>query len=91
MKEFYATHPHLKPSDENADKPLNSRPAPSAATPKPPQPAPKSANSTPQPPPAKKQPYPTQKEFDQDINALTRKHFFPNIPDEIYKKAMEKK
>jgi hypothetical protein len=91
MKEFYATHPQLKPSDENADKPLNSRPAANSATPKPPQPEPKSASNTPQTPPTKKQPYPTQKEFDQDINALTRKHFFPSIPDEIYKKAMEKK
>jgi hypothetical protein len=95
MKEFYAMHPHLKPPDENADKPLNSRPTASAATPKPPQPAPKPANSTPQPSPThpapKKQPYPTQKEFDQHIHALTRKHFFPNIPDEIYNKAIEKK
>jgi hypothetical protein len=88
-KEFYATHPHLKPSDENADKPLNSRPAANVDTS--PQPAPKSASSTPQLPATKKSPYPTQKEFDQDIDALTRKHFFPNMPDEIYKKAMEKK
>jgi hypothetical protein len=70
---------------------LNSRPVANSATPKPLQPAPKSASNTPQIPPTKKQPYPTQKEFDQDIDALTRKHFFPNIPDEIYKKAMKKK
>jgi hypothetical protein len=87
-KEFYATHPHLKPSDENADKPLNSRPAANVDTS--PQPAPKSASTTPQLPATKKPPYPTQKEFDQDIDALTRKHFFPNMPDEIYKKAKGK-
>ncbi len=95
MQAFYARHPNLKPPDENADKPLNSRLAPDTATAKPPQPAPNAASSIPQPPqtqPApKKQPYPTQKEFDQDIHALTRKHFFPNMPDEIFNKAIEKK
>ncbi len=33
---------------------------------------------------------PTEEEFKQDINALTRKHFFPNMPDEVYEAAVKK-
>jgi len=32
-----------------------------------------------------------QKEFDQDIDTLTRKHFFPNMSDDIYKCDRTKK
>jgi hypothetical protein len=94
VKEFYARHPNLKPPDKNADKPSNSRPAPNTADAKAPQPALDPACSTPQSPPTqpapKKQPCPTQQEFDQDIHALTRKHFFPDMPGEIFNKAIQR-
>lgn len=35
-------------------------------------------------------PVPTEEEFKQDINALTRKHFFPNMPDDVYEAAVKK-
>ena len=39
----------------------------------------------------KKPALPTPEEFDRDIHDLTRKHFFPDMPDDIYNKAIAKK
>jgi hypothetical protein len=33
---------------------------------------------------------PTPEEFDRDIHDLTRKHFFPDMPDEVYKAVAKK-
>jgi hypothetical protein len=82
-KKFYAEHPHLKPGNE---PPL---PAPPANKASPAQPAGNPAPSQAHPVP-KKPPLPTPEEFDRDIHDLTRKHFFPDMPDEVYKAVAKK-
>ena len=83
-KKFYAEYPHLKPGNQ---QPLPPQPAKENLTAKPAcDPAPCQAQ-----PVAKKPPLPTPEEFDRDIHDLTRKHFFPDMPDNIYNKAIAKK
>jgi hypothetical protein len=97
VKEFVASHPHLKGLERFAESAKSSIQPPSQPpdpTAKPPQahPAPTSrpAAKLPDPQPApKKKPYPTQQEFEADVHALTRKHYFPNMPDEIYNAAIK--
>jgi len=76
------------PGNESAVAPLPHQvesapqPAPKPQTPPP-------ASSTPAP----KKPasaVPTEEEFKADINALTRKHFLPNMPEEVYKAIAKK-
>ncbi|HEX6824019.1 MAG TPA: hypothetical protein VF123_18305 [Candidatus Sulfotelmatobacter sp.] len=83
-KNFYAKYPHLKPGNEQL---LAAQPAQKDLPPKPAcLPAPSQAHPLP-----KKPPLPTPEEFDRDIHDLTRKHFFPDMPDDIYNKAIAKK
>ena len=83
-KKFYLKYPHLKPDTlqavpaQPANKDLPAKPSCD--------PAPSQAQ-----PVAKKPPLPTQEEFDRDIHDLTRKHFFPDMPDDIFKAATQKK
>jgi hypothetical protein len=82
-KKFYAKYPHLKPEQllaaQAAQKGLPAKPP---STPAP------SSQAHPVP---KKPPLPTPEEFDRDIHDLTRKHFFPDMPDDVYNKAIAKK
>jgi hypothetical protein len=84
-KKFYAEYPQLKPGNEQpapAQPSKNDLPAKLACNP---------AQSQQAQPVPKKQPCPTPEEFDRDIHDLTRKHFFPDMPDEVYKAATQKK
>jgi hypothetical protein len=84
-KNFYAKYPHFKPGNEQlpaAQPAQKGLPAKPAGTPAPP------AQALPLP---KKPPLPTPEEFDRDIHDLTRKHFFPDMPDDVYNKAIAKK
>lgn len=103
IKEFVASHPHLKGLERYAESPKSSVQPPS----RPPDPAPKPPQAQPAPasppvaklpdaPPASrkkpcptKKPYPTQQEFEADVHALTRKHYFPNMPDDVYNAAIK--
>ena len=83
-KKFYAKYPNLKPSNQQplpAEPAKNDLPANPACDP-----APSQAQPVP-----KKPPLPTPEEFDRDIHDLTRKHFFPDMPDDVYNKAIAKK
>lgn len=79
-KKFYLKFPHLRPINEPP------APAPSAETKSPAKPA--EAQSRPVP---KKPVLPTSEEFERDIHDLARKHFFPDMPDEVYNQAIGKK
>ncbi len=73
--------PAAKPAAQAA-----AQPAPKPETPAQPA-APASVAAAPKKPATA---VPTEEEFKQDINALTRKHFFPNMPDEVYQAAIKK-
>lgn len=83
-KKFYAKYPNLRPSNE---QPATAQPSQNDLAPKP---APNPAQPHSQPVP-KKPPLPTSEEFERDIHDLTRKHFFPDMPDEVYNQAIAKK
>jgi hypothetical protein len=83
-KKFYAKYPHLKPGNEQLPA---AQPTQKNLPTKPPSnPAPAQAHPLP-----KKPPLPTPQEFNRDIHDLTRKHFFPDMPDDVYNKAIAKK
>ena len=82
-QKFYAKYPHLKPGNEQS---LAAQPAQKVL------PAKSPSNPAPAHHPVPKKPVlPTPEEFDRDIHDLTRKHFFPDMPDDIYNKAIAKK
>jgi hypothetical protein len=83
-KKFYAEYPQLKPANR---QPVPAQPAKEDL------PAVPACNParTQAPPVPKKPPFPAPEEFDRDIHDLTRKHFFPGMPDDVYNKAIAKK
>lgn len=81
MDGFYAKHPHLRPQ---APQPKTAIAPKTSAQPAPTVPKPPQAEPAP-----KKKPCPSQQEFETDIDALTRKHYFPNIPADVYNAALK--
>ena len=82
-KKFYAKYPQLKPGNEQllAAQPAQKDPPAKPAC----NPAPTQAHLP------KKPSLPTPEEFDRDIHDLTRKHFFPDMPDDVFNQAIAKK
>jgi hypothetical protein len=95
LRKFYLQYPHLKPKEQQAPQPA--KPAQPAANHPQITPTQSSTNvestaaETPHSQLApKKQPFPTKEEFKQDVHDLARKHFFPDMPDDVYKMAIKK-